>query len=350
MLRAQSRSLLRAGGTGIGRREQPLISFVLTLAALGAVWLAAAIVGMRRLAAVEEANPPRGVFLPVEGGRLHVIVRGPSDAPPERTVVLLHGASSSARDPLLALGNPLVARGFRVISIDRPGHGWSDRPGGRADAAPARQAALVRDALRAHGCAGAIVLGHSLGGAVAAAFALDHPDFVRGLVLLAPVTHPWPGGVSWYYLPASLPRLGWAFSVMVVIPLAGLLVGKAVEGVFAPQRPPPDYMSRTGVMLSLRPSTFRANAEDVRDLKGYVIAQSQRYGGVRQPSVVISGKVDGIVWPSIHSAALDRELPDVSLVLLDGVGHMPHYADPDRVVSEIAGLSDQIAAVTVAAC
>src|SRR5262249_6116930 len=145
---------------------------------------------------IDRRHPPGGVFVPVSGGRLHVVELGEcADAP---AVVLLHGASGNLEDMRLALGERL-ARRHRVILIDRPRHGWSDRPAGTACSSPARQAALVVEALDRLGVAKAIVVGHSWSGAAALALALGHTDRVAGLVLLAPVTHPWPGGISWYY-------------------------------------------------------------------------------------------------------------------------------------------------------
>ena len=143
----------------------------------------------------KRAYPPAGRFVDVTGGRLHVLERGKPDAPP---VVLLHGASGNLQDMRLALGDRLAAR-YRVILIDRPGHGWSDRPGGDDDAVPARQAALIDEALRRLGVKRAIIVGHSWSGALATAYALAYPERVAGLVLLAPVTHPWPGGIAWHY-------------------------------------------------------------------------------------------------------------------------------------------------------
>jgi alpha-beta hydrolase superfamily lysophospholipase len=104
--------------------------------------LFAAAVGMAALATVsvvgagliERANPPDGRFIEVAGGRMHIVELGAADAPP---VVLLHGASDNLRDLRLALGERLAAR-YRVIVVDRPGHGWGDRPDGRTDASPAR--------------------------------------------------------------------------------------------------------------------------------------------------------------------------------------------------------------------
>lgn len=82
--------------------------------------------------AIDRAHPPAGRFVQVSGGRLHVLELGPKDGMP---VVLLHGASGNLQDMRVALGDKLAAH-YRVILIDRPGHGWSDRPDGDADELP----------------------------------------------------------------------------------------------------------------------------------------------------------------------------------------------------------------------
>ena len=139
--------------------------------------------------------PATGRFVEVEGGRLHYAERLP-DGAPRATVILLHGASGSQADVMAPLGDRLAAEGFRVLAFDRPGHGWSDRPDGRDDASPARQAQLVRQAAERLGVTRAIVAAHSLAGVMATNLAIEHKDFVAGLVLIAPVTHPWPGGIA----------------------------------------------------------------------------------------------------------------------------------------------------------
>src|SRR5215212_11139621 len=75
---------------------------------------------------IKARYPPRGRFVEVGGGRLHVIEAGPRHGPPLGTIVLLHGASGSAAEPFLALGAKLSER-HRVLAVDQPGHGWSDR-------------------------------------------------------------------------------------------------------------------------------------------------------------------------------------------------------------------------------
>ena len=92
---------------------------------------------------IGQASPAIGRFIEVSGGRLHLVETGRSDKYP---VVLLHGASVNLGDMMLALSGELSAK-YRVIAVDRPGHGWSDRPGGSADASPMVQARLIRQAL-----------------------------------------------------------------------------------------------------------------------------------------------------------------------------------------------------------
>src|SRR5262245_16344116 len=109
---------------------------------------------------IEQAHPPAGRFVEVAGGRIHLVELGPRDRAP---VVLLHGASGNLEDMRLALGERLAER-HRVVLLDRPGHGWSDRLGGSADASPARQAALVHEALQRIGIRRAVIVGHSWSG------------------------------------------------------------------------------------------------------------------------------------------------------------------------------------------
>src|SRR5215472_472317 len=209
------------------------------LLAILAILLAGAAITAVGVAHIERAHPPAGVFVPVSGGRLHVVElasAGAGDAPP---VVLLHGASANLEDLRLALGAQL-ARAHRVILVDRPGHGFSDRPGGLADASPGRQAALIAEALARLGVGRAVMAGFSLSGAVAAAYALDFPARVAALVLLAPVTHPWKGGVAWYNKLAAAPLVGRLFAHTLVMPLGLLMFARAAAGTFAPQPAPDD--------------------------------------------------------------------------------------------------------------
>ena len=253
-------------------------------------------------------------------------------------VVLLHGASGNLQDMRLALGDRLAAR-HRVILIDRPGHGWSGRPGGDEDASPTRQAALIAEVLDRLGIRRAIIVGHSFAGAVVTAFALSFPERVAGLVLMAPVTHPWPGGIAWFYRVAATPVIGPLFARTVVLPAAFPFLDRFSAAVFAPQAMPEDYPRLAAIPLLLRPSAFVANARDVAALKESVTRQSPRYGEITAPTVIVTGDRDTIVSPTIHSRALAATLPHAKLIVLPGIGHAVQHVAADLVVSEIERLA-----------
>ena len=309
---------------------------VIAILAVGAVFTALGVAWLERV------HRPAGRFVPVAGGRLHVVDLSPPHQVVGPPVVLLHGASGNLEDQRLTLGNALAAR-RRVILIDRPGHGFSDRPVGRADASPRRQAALVAQALSELGVERAIVLGHSWSGALVAALALDFPERVAGLVLVSPVTHPWPGGIFWYNAVAVTPVIGPLFLRALALPLGLLMIGNAVANVFTPQRPPADYVRRSASRLVLRPAEFMANAQDIAALKPFVTAQVPRYRSIAAPTVVISGDRDTVVSVEVHARAVAALIPGARLVLLEGIGHMPQHAAAEAIVAEIDRLEARIA-------
>ena len=307
----------------------PLFVAVVLVAGIGALVTAIGV------AKIEREHPPAGKFVDVPGGRLHVVELGEARAG-EPAIVMIHGASGNLEDL-----RPLAERlkGRHVILIDRPGHGWSDRPGGAADAAPERQAERISQVLTGLAVERAVVVAHSLGGAVATALALAEPARVTGLVLLAPVTHPWTTGIAWYYTLAATPYLGALFAYTVELPIGLLVSGKAVDGVFAPNIAPPDYAERTGTDMVLRPREFMANAQDVAALLDYVTRQSPRYAELKMPVAIFSGGSDDVVSVDIHSRAFAKAVPQTQLTVLPGVGHMPHYVATDLVVNAIEKLA-----------
>lgn len=304
------------------------LSVLAVLAALAAVTLAGTW-------AIERVNAPTGLFIEVEGGRLHVVELGAADAPP---VLLLHGASGNLADMRVALGD-LLAQRYRVILVDRPGHGWSDRPGGATDALPSSQAKLIHQALTRLGVKRPIVVGHSWSGALATAYALAYPDEVRSLILLAPVTHPWPGGIGWINDVVAFPVIGPLIARTLILPSGYFLLKPGVAGVFRPDMPPENYGERTGVAMLLRPREFIANAQDLAQLKEFVRAQSPRYGELKMPVTIIAGDKDPVVYTDIHSRAIARQVPQAKLEVLPGTGHMVQYVAADRVIRAIEGIA-----------
>jgi pimeloyl-ACP methyl ester carboxylesterase len=248
----------------------------------------------------------------------------------------VHGASGNHADLHNALADRLANLGYRVFSVDRPGHAWSDRFGPRAMAtAPEAQAEWIRAAIERCGVEEAIVVVHSLAGALGLAMALNAPRFVRGLVLLAPASHPWPGGISWYYHVATSRWIGPAFRWLIVPWAAQIYLRRGLAGVFSPGPTPANYAGLTGVALVLRPWQFLYNAEDVADFAAHVQRLHKSYPNIRRPTAILTGDRDQVVYADIHSFGCFRDIPGATLKVLPNVGHSPHYERPEEVIAAI---------------
>ncbi|MDH7799327.1 MULTISPECIES: alpha/beta hydrolase [unclassified Beijerinckia] len=318
-----------------------LSALALVLAALLAVSLALFLFTGWQTRRLNALYPARGQFVDVEGARIH-FTDTPAIGATKGAVLLLHGASGNEADMRLPLAGRLAALGYRVISVDRPGLGRSARLGGPDDASPARQAQLLRAAAEKIGVTQAIVVGHSLAGVLSLQLALDHRSFTQGLVLIAPVSHPWPGGIAAYYTAAALPFIGPLFSHTITLPIGLALIAPSLTAVFHPQMIPGDYRSRTGIDLVLRPASFRANAQDVAVIEDFVKRQAPRYRSIAVPTIIVTGDKDGIVYTHIHSAGCARDIPGATLTVLPGIGHSPHWAYPDAVVQAILQVTERM--------
>jgi len=294
----------------------------------------------------DRAYPQGGTSLAVTGARLNVVDLGPREAkgPP---IVLIHGASSNLEAMRRPLGD-LLARKHRVILIDRPGHGWSMREH-VTDSTPDVQARMIAEALEKLQLGPVILVVHSLAGALGARMALDHADRLAGLVMLAPVTHPWRGGVGWYNEAVTTPVIGPLLAYTVTLPLGVILATPSARNVFLPQAMPDNFVSDTAALLLLRPREFVANAYDLVTLKAAVTAQAPRYGEIRMPVTVISGDVDKTVSTNIHSRPFTATVPHAKLIVLEGVGHMVQNAVPDLVAGEIEAMIAKVSSRASAA-
>jgi pimeloyl-ACP methyl ester carboxylesterase len=290
-----------------------------------------------KVRSIEKAHPNIGTLTDVGGYRINAVHLSRPDSADLPPLVFIHGASGNLRDQVEAFAEPLKGRA-EMLFIDRPGHGYSER-GGPDNAFPSGQADALAKLMERLGIGPAIIVGHSFGGAIAAAFAVRHPQKTAGLLFLAPATHPWPGGVDWYYTLAATPILGWIFAHALVIPAGLRRLEQGTIGVFSPNPRPKDYVEKTAPALVLRPSVFRNNAEDVANLLDYVKRESPRYREISTPTVIITGDRDDVVLAELHSIGLQRDIKGAELITIQNLGHKPDYIATDVAIAALEQLA-----------
>ncbi|WP_052003339.1 alpha/beta hydrolase [Microvirga sp. BSC39] len=291
---------------------------------------------------IERRFPPTGQFLDVGGCRIHYREAGPHGAPSRGTIVLLHGASSNLVESMVGMGT-VLSRRYRVIAIDRPGHGWSERKAGLGEAEPARQAELVAGALRQLGVRNAVIVGHSWSGTIVPHFGLDHTDVAGAIVVLSGITTPWPGGYIGWYRRLIESWASWLWFRTLAVPILLVLRPLMKKKTFWPQQPPKGIVTKGFIPLAFRPRAYEVNMQDFAVMYDGVLRQSGRYRDIRLPTLVIAGDEDEIVWTDLHSRCFAREVPGAELILMPGIGHMPQYADQETVLSAIEALAERVA-------
>jgi len=282
---------------------------------------------------IEAAVPRNGRVVEVNGERFHYVEEG--SGPP---LVMIHGLMGSSRNLTYALSGRLSAH-FRVISIDRPGSGYSTRGKGTAANLPA-QARQIGDFINTLGLDKPLVLGHSLGGAIALALALDHPETVSGLILVAPLTHPQrllpPVFLSLAVRPAWLRR--WV-SHTLTLPIGLLTQRSVVSGVFAPDAAPADFATRGGGLLGMRADNFYAASTEINQVNKDLPHMVARYAQLTLPIGLIYGAQDKVLDLRKHGQALASKVPGLKLQVVEGCGHMLPITASERV----AALVEQVA-------
>lgn len=289
---------------------------ILIAVALIAIALAVNAVVTDRQTAQAEADAGRVLDLP--GADLQVRERGPTDAP---AIVLLHCYTCSLH--YWSRIEPLLSSDRRVVSIDLPGHGGSEKP--RDGYEIERQADGVAAALRRLGVRDALVAGQSLGGVVATALAEDHPELVRGVVVMD--SPPAAEGFGELPLTARLARapvLGHAIERLA--PDAAIRDGLA--DAFHDGFEVPDQF-----VEDVRRMTFRSFSQIPARADDYVGERTldDRLAATGVPLLVIFGGDDGIVDPS--AADEFRDIPGAEVAVLPGIGHTPQVEAPARTAA-----------------
>lgn len=309
-----------------------LLGLILLLAIIvaGLIWFTA-----NTARRVEALLPPRGQFMDIDGQRIHYVDSGGA----KPAIVMIHGLGGNLLNFGYAMADKL-STDYRVILIDRPGAGYSTRP----DDTPATltaQANTIAALIRRLGLKKPLVVGHSLGGALSLAIALDHPDCAGGLALLAPLTHAVkssPDVFKGLEIPSPLMRKAIAWTVAT--PLGIRRGPKLLAEVFAPEPAPADFPMRAGGLLGLRPSAFYATSSDMVAVSDVLPGYMARYKSLEIPMAMLFGRGDRLLDYRAQGEAMKIVRPALDLELVEG-GHMLPMTQPDRCVALVRRVAER---------
>lgn len=290
----------------------------------------------QREAQIAQDFPPVGQIAIVDGVPVHFVQMG--EGP---DLVLLHGAGGNLREFTFSLA-PALADRYRVTVFDRPGLGYT----GHVDPAyrrafstqtesPQEQAALLHQASAQLGLESPVLVGHSFGAAVAFAWATAFQEDVAGVVSLGGVAMTWEGDVRPYYRVNGSALGGAIIGNAVAAYVSDAYVAESIDSIFAPNPVPDGYAEHIGGPLAIRRDTFRSNARQVASLKPFMAEIVPLYPDLNLPVAFVHGDRDETIRIDIHSGPAMEVLPDATLTVLEGVGHMPHHADAEAVISAI---------------
>jgi pimeloyl-ACP methyl ester carboxylesterase len=261
-----------------------------------------------------------GSFIQLADGVTHYELSGNESS---EAVVLIHGFSVPyfIYDPTFKF---LTESGFRVARYDLFGRGFSDRPAARYDLDLFfHQLTGLLDALR-FPCR-VNLIGLSLGGIIAATFAVHHPERVNKLVLIDPAGAR-PISLSPLHRVASLP--------LVAESILSLVGGQTLINSFAKDFFDPalvdHFMSQYRVQMEYK-GFQRAILSTIRHgMLGSFIDTYKALGKMDKRVLLLWGR-DDMTVPFEHSFDLRAALPQVEFHAFEGCGHIPHYEKPDQV-------------------
>jgi pimeloyl-ACP methyl ester carboxylesterase len=284
---------------------------------------------------VRVAAAPTLQFRTIHGYRRAFRMAGSGPA-----LLLIHGVGDDS-----ATWNSVhaqLAQRFTVIAPDLLGHGESDKP--RADYSLAAFANGMRDLLTTLGIDRVTLVGHSLGGGIAAQFAYQYPQMVERLVLVS------SGGVtadvSIALRVAALPMGSEALAALRLpgaVPVLQL-AGRAAKTLLGSTKYGRDLPDGLRLLTRLRDpaalSAFSRTLRAVVDGRGQLVTMLDRsYLMPSVPKQIIWG-ADDIVIPVSHARIAHAAMPESRLDIFEGSGHLPFHDHPERFVDVVERFID----------
>lgn len=141
------------------------------------------------------------------------------------------------------------------------------------------------------------------------------------------------------YIPRPFPR--WIVAQTVAVPKSLKYAELTLNFIFGPQPASADYAVEGGGWAGLRPGHIYATSTDIvaipRDL-GWI---EQRYGEIAMPAGLLFGTADRVLGFEVHGRPMRERIAGLDFEAVEGLGHMPHFVEADRVAAFIERIAER---------
>ena len=279
-----------------------------------------------------ELADPDSRFVEVNGVTVHYKETGEG----EPVFILMHGFGASEFSWSEVM-EPL-SRSGRVIAYDRPAFGLTERPmegnwTGTNPYSVQGNVELLDGLMDELGVEKAILVGNSAGGEIAAAYAIEHPERVQGLVLVDPAVGKGNRGPvpQWAVSLMALPQIR-NLAPLLVRTIAGDMGNDTIRMAWHdPSRIEPKVYE--GYRKPLKADNWDKALYEFT-IAGNPVSYSERLANLTMPVLVVTGDDDRIV-PTDQSMQLSREIPGAELAVLKDCGHVPQEECPDQFMTSM---------------
>lgn len=264
--------------------------------------------------------------------RVNTLDTGGSGPP----VVLIHGLSSYTAFWEHQVEH--LARTHRVLALDLPGYGGSDRPD--APYTPPWFADVVHRWMTELGVPHATVVGHSMGGQVALTLAIEHPEAVDALILSA------PAGFERFTPGEGTLIKGYWHEERALESSEQEIRASFVAAVFNRHDDGVERLIEERVRLARHPSFAGTSVAVSRSIAGMLdFPVRDRLGAIRAPTLIVYGSDDKMIPnPLLHGgttravASFGRDaIPGARLEIVPGAGHTVHHDAPEAFNAAVDG-------------
>ena len=238
--------------------------------------------------------PPQRHFYEAIGRQLHYVSTGDSLRQP---VLFVHGSPGSWDNFKSFLKDTFLLQRCRLMSADRPGFGEAAKGGAEDELQLQAEALLPILKMQKQPV---VLVGHSYGGPVIVQMAIDYPQYIKGLVIVAGSVDPDLEPANWYRFPLKYTPLRWAI-----------------------------------------PAFFRSSNDELLPLEKELQKMKPNWNKIRCPVVVVQGGKDVLVAPG-NAEFIKKQLPQVKITTIwkEKMNHFVPWSDPDLIVEGIKRVLD----------